>query len=320
MTTKAAIGIDIGGTTIDAVAVGRSKKILWHEQVNTESEQGYEAVLEKITGLIQRAGSQVELIGMGVGVPGPVEPLSGQVSEVVNLGWSFNGLKRDLNKTSGLDVMFMNDASAAAYGEHVAGALRGIQRGVLITLGTGVGGGVIINGKLYEGEYGLAMEIGHMTISDQGLYRCACGRNGCFETLTSATALVADAHNRLADQGSSSWLDARVPFDAKIIMDGAESGDPFCETVVHDWIHRLSAGIHNLRMLYDPEVIVFSGGLSGAGDFWLPRLEEVFMHQTNFKALPRPKLMIAQLGALAGACGAGFKAFTQFGKMEKPVE
>ncbi|SCZ77693.1 ROK family protein [Acidaminobacter hydrogenoformans] len=317
MTTKAAIGIDIGGTTIDAVVVGRSKKVLWHEQVDTESELGYEAVLVKLTGLIERARSRADIIGVGLGVPGPVDPISGQVSEVVNLGWTSVSLKRDLKKVTGLEALFMNDASAAAYGEHVAGALRGVDRGVLITLGTGVGGGVIVNGKLYEGQNGLAMEIGHMTISDQGLYRCACGRNGCFETLTSATALVADAHNRLTVQGSSGWLDARVPFDAKIIMDGAESGDPFCEGVVHDWIQRLAIGVHNLRMLYDPEVIVFSGGLSGAGSYWLPRLEDVFLHQANFKSMPRPKLMTAQLGALAGSCGAGFKAFGQFGKEAK---
>lgn len=317
MKAKAAIGIDIGGTTIDAVVVGRSKRVLWHERVQTEAEQGYNAVKDKVLELIKRAQEAANINGIGIGIPGPVDPTSGRVSEVVNLGWAAVDLSKDLKKATGYDVLFMNDASAATYGEHVSGALKGIDRGVLITLGTGVGGGVILGGKLYEGQHGLAMEIGHMTISDTGMYRCACGRNGCFETLTSATALVADAHNRLTAQGSSGWLAARVPFDAKVIMDGAESGDPFCENVVHDWLQRLAVGVHNLRMLYDPEVIVFGGGLSGAGDYWLPLLEEIVLHHANFKAISLPRLKKAQLGNLAGACGAGFKAFSTFSKNEE---
>lgn len=312
MKVKAAIGIDIGGTTIDAVVVGRSKNVIWHKQIETEADQGYEAVKAKVLDLIDHAKAHADITGIGIGIPGPVEPASGKVSEVVNLGWTSVDFAKDLTKATGFEILFMNDASAAAYGEHLAGALKGIDRGVLVTLGTGVGGGVILNGKLYEGQYGLAMEIGHMTISDKGLYRCACGRNGCFETLTSATALVADAHNRLAAQGGSSWLDARVPFDAKIIMDGAQSEDPFCESVIHDWLLRLAVGVHNLRMLYDPEVIVFGGGLSGAGDYWLPLLEDIAVHHANFKTLPQPRLQKAQLGDLAGACGAGFKAFSTF--------
>jgi glucokinase len=314
MKAKAAIGIDIGGTTMDAVVVGRSKRVLWHERVQTEAEQGYSAVKGKILELIQSAREHGDITGVGIGVPGPVDPISGKVSEVVNLGWTSVDLAKDLKKAAGFNVLFMNDASAATYGEHVAGALKGVDRGILITLGTGVGGGVILGGKLYEGQNGLAMEIGHMTVSDKGMYRCACGRSGCFETLTSATALVADAHNRLAAQGSSGWLDARVPFDAKIILDGAQSGDSFCETVVHDWLQRLAVGVHNLRMLYDPEVIVFGGGLSGAGDYWLPLLEDMAVHHANFKALSQPRLEIAQLGNLAGACGAGYKAYRTFAK------
>lgn len=320
MKAKAAIGIDIGGTTIDAVVVGRSKKVLWLERVQTEAEQGYNAVKGKVLELIQSAREHADITGIGIGIPGPVDPISGKVSEVVNLGWASVDFAKDLKKATGFDVLFMNDASAATYGEHVSGALKGVDRGVLITLGTGVGGGVILGGKLYEGQYGLAMEIGHMTISDKGMYRCACGRNGCFETLTSATALVADAHNRLAAQGSSGWLAARVPFDAKIILDGAQSGDPFCETVVHDWLQRLAVGVHNLRMLYDPEVIAFGGGLSGAADYWLPLLEDMVIHHANFKALPQPRLETAHLGNLAGACGAGFKAYSKFVKNVGSIE
>jgi len=108
-----------------------------------------------------------------------------------------------------------------------------------------------------------------------------------------------------------------VPFDAKIIMDGAQSGDPFCENVVHDWLQRLAVGVHNLRMLYDPEVIVFGGGLSGAGDYWLPLLEAMVLHHANFKGISQPRLVKAHLGNLAGACGAGFRAYSLFAKSEE---
>lgn len=311
---KAALGIDLGGTTIDAVLVGRSKKILWHEQLKTEDSQGYAGFLTTMEGLVRRARERAEIVGLGIGVPGPVAPGSLTLSQAVNLGWDTGTFAEDLRGISGTSLIMLNDGAAAAFGEHTAGALRGVSSGILLTLGTGVGGGVLLRGSLYEGERGLAMEVGHMTVAEDGFYRCGCGRRGCFETLASAGAIVADAHNRLTATGPDHWLDARIPFDARIIMDGAQTGDPLCEAVVHDWIQRLATGVHNLRMLYDPEIIAFGGGLSNAWSYWGPRLSEAVLRQTNFQSLSLPRLEKAVLGSQAGAFGAAWKAFQVLGK------
>lgn len=301
---KAAIGIDLGGTTMDAVVVGGNGNLLWHEKMPTNREGGYFEVLERIAELIKRGRTGIEVTGVGIGVPGPVDSVSGRFTECVNLDWGSVDLAMDLKHKTGLEIVLMNDASAAAYGEYSSGALKGLENAVLMTLGTGVGGGVILRGKIYEGRRGLAMEVGHMTLGEKGFYRCSCGRNGCVETLASATALVANAHNLLSALGPSTWLDARTPFDAKIIMDGARSEDPFCEKVVHEWIQVMALTVHNLRMLFDPEVIAFGGGLSNSGDFWLPLLKMAVRHSENFKGIPLPDLVLAQLGERAGAVGA----------------
>jgi glucokinase len=303
---KTTIGVDLGGTTIGAVLISETGETLWEKNIQTRREEGYEAVVARITGLIEVAKAFGTLAGIGVGVPGPVDRVTGRVYECVNLSWGEVDLAGDLSCVTGIPSMLMNDASAAAYGEFAAGSLRGVMDGLMLTLGTGVGGGAIIGGHLFEGRHGLGMEVGHMVVGE-GDYRCSCGRMGCFETYTSASGLIMNAHAQLAEHGPSTWLDARLSIDGRVIMDGAQSGDSFCEAVVNRWIHYLAIGVLDLRMVFDPEVIAFGGGLSNAGAFWLPKLEQVITHSANFRNIPLPKLVLAELGEKAGAIGAAHR-------------
>lgn len=303
---KRTMGIDLGGTSIGAVIVQEDGLVIWESDRRTLRDKDYNAVVERIASFVSEGQREGELSGIGIGVPGPVDQRTGRVYECVNLGWDEVDLAKDLTTLTGISVKVMNDASVAAYGEFVAGALQGVDEGLMLTLGTGVGGGAIVHGKLFEGRHGLGMEVGHLKIGE-GNYRCSCGRTGCFETYTSATALVREAHARLAESGPTSWLDARKSFNAKVIFDGAQSGDAFCEDLINRWIHYLAIGVLDLRMIFDPEVIAFSGGLSNAGQFWLPKLEHAVIQMANFKRIPLPELVLAKLGERAGAIGAAHR-------------
>ena len=197
LTMKTYIGIDLGGTNIKGALVNEQGEIIRQSACPTHAEQGVEAVTATIADMIRDLAKGEDITGVGLGCPGIVDDASGTVVYACNLGWINYDVRSALKKLTGFSVRLVNDANAAALAEVVAGAAKGAESAVVVTLGTGVGGGVVIGGRLLTGYTGAASELGHMTIVADGV-PCACGRKGCFEAYASATALI-----RMTDEAMS---------------------------------------------------------------------------------------------------------------------
>ena len=204
-------------------------------------------------------------------------------------------------------VVVDNDATVAGYAESIAGVSKGTKSSVFITLGTGVGGGIVINGKPYSGVHGIGSEIGHMIIKMDG-EPCTCGNKGCFERYASATAIIREA-KRAVEKHPESTILARCGGDAekinaKIVIDCAKAGDETAKQVFDEYVKGLAHGIVSLFNVLDPEVIVLGGGVSMAGEYLLDAVREAVRPLVFFKTLPYPSIQLAQLGADAGIIGA----------------
>ncbi len=305
------IGIDLGGTNIAGGIVDTEGNLIKHYSMPTQVNLGYERVIENIIIVCRKLMedfSKGDIKGIGIGVPGLADDHNGIVYECVNLLWKVpHPLREDLEKPLGIPVRISNDATVAAVAEYKKGALKGVQNGVLITLGTGVGGGFIVEGKAYSGAYGVGSEIGHMVVGENN-YRCNCGRIGCLETFSSATALIKYAQKRLNEGQTSDYLKAHQVtlenLEAKHIMDGAKAGDSLCLETFNRMVHYLVVGMINTVVMLDPEVIVLGGGVAKAGVFLTQAIEKEMTHHRVFKAAPAFKLEIAQMGNDAGIIGA----------------
>lgn len=311
------IGIDLGGTNVSGGIVNKSGNIVYSHSVPTEVDRGSQQVVNNIITvieeLINKKSPSDTIEAIGIGVPGIIDS-DGVVIECVNLNWKNIHLKKIVEETIGYTTYLANDATVAALAEAEFGSLKGIDTGVLITLGTGVGGGYIINGKMMTGPNGLASEIGHMVVGDNNI-KCNCGRTGCLETFTSSTAIIRRAkveiinapYNliELSDFHKKYYKNLN-DITGEIIFKYAKENDPIASKVINDMLKYLAKGIGNLIVTIDPQVIALGGGLSRAGDYLISHLKEKVELERIFKAINPPEIVLAKLYNDAGIIGAAF--------------
>lgn len=306
------IGIDLGGTNIKGALVNEHGEIVKQNTCPTYAEQGVEAVTEATADMIRDLAKDVTVDGVGLGCPGTVDDKDGTVVYACNIGWVDYDVRAALKELTGYDVRLVNDANAAALAEAVVGAAKGAESAVVVTLGTGVGGGVVIGGKLLTGYTGAASELGHMVIVSDG-EDCACGRKGCFEAYASATALIRMTHEAMAKHSESvmhqiaaelGGVDGRTAFTAQQV------GDPTGEEVVTKYVHYLSIGIANIVNIFFPEVIALSGGVANQGENLLVPLRAEVQQQEYGAAYTakHPRIVCCTLGNTAGMIGAAMFA------------
>lgn len=301
------LGVDLGGTNIKAALVDAEGNILKESSVPTNLPRPAEAVCDDIAALCAALADGVRVHGIGVGCPGTVD--GGVVRYSNNLNWHDFAMADYLQGKTGLPVRLANDANAAALGEALAGCAKGAESAVIVTLGTGVGGGVVLNGKLLTGYTGAASEPGHTVICDTpNAPLCTCGRRGCFEAYASATALIRmtrqamDAHpeSALHTVAVNGTVNGRTAFDA------AELGDAAAKQVVDDYIHYLAVGIANLINMFFPQVIGLSGGVANQGENLLRPLRAAVQPMIfgDKYAKKHTALTTCTLGYRAGVIGA----------------
>ncbi|GCD08615.1 ROK family protein [Clostridium tagluense] len=306
------IGIDLGGTNIVVGIVTNEGDIVLKKSTPTLASRSSLVIIEDMVNLIYKtlevsniSIDDIELIG--IGVPGLVDYKSGIIKECVNLGWKNVDICKILKEKTGKRIFIENDANAAAGGEYLFGTMKNHLNSVFLTLGTGVGGGIILNGKLYRGKNGAAAEIGHMTVGEN-FYNCACGNNGCFETFTSATGIIKYAKKLINENPQDTLILKKVngldQIDAKIIFDSAKQGDKLANLVVERFVKYFSIGICNILNILDVTMIGIGGGVSAAGEFFMELLLNDIKKHKLFKEIPVCYIKIATLGNDAGIIGA----------------
>ena len=306
------IGVDLGGTGIKAGVVSEAGEILSKASVPTGRERPYQAIVADIASLCERvvreAGvTMAQIKAIGVGVPGICDPRTGVIPLCTNLGWHDVPFVEELDKHTTLPVYVDNDATVAGFAESIAGVSAGSASSVFLTLGTGVGGGIVIGGRPYSGMHGIGSEIGHMIIRMDG-EPCTCGNCGCFERYASATAIIREAVRAVQDCPQSMILKrcggdpARI--NAKTVIDCAKAGDETACRVFAAYVKALAHGIINIINVLDPEVIALGGGVSMAGEFLLDAVREAVKPLIFFKSMPYARIELARLGADAGIIGA----------------
>ena len=305
------IGVDLGGTSIKVGIVDkRNVKIINSGSIPTKAPRAAEDIskdiVRLINGLLDECGYSIkDALWIGVATPGIVK--NGTVISAANLGWSNVPFGMLLSRMLGRPVFLANDANAAAYAEAIAGVGKGRSTLAILTLGTGVGGGLVINGKIFDGFNGFAAEIGHMVINAEGR-ACACGKRGCLEAYCSATALVKESRRimglyrdslmwQMCD-GDVSKLTAKMPFDAKA------AGDVAASLVVDDFIENLAVGISNVINIFQPSVVCIGGGISGQGDALMKPLSNRVERLSFGLAQGRTKVTVAKFKNDAGIIGA----------------
>jgi len=309
---KSLIGVDLGGTNIRVAGVSLRGEVFHRRKASTERECGKDAVIENLIRMVRRALEREKKdgrkpIALGVGVPGVILVRRGIIVSSPNLpDWLNVPLKKIIGKEFALPVVVENDANAAAFGEQWVGAGKGANSLICLTLGTGVGGGIILDGKVWHGEDGMAAEVGHTTVNPDGP-QCQCGNTGCLEVYASATGIVREARRRLKREDS--LLQKNFPgredrFRAEDVFRAAKRGDRVSLKVIGQMGRYLGIGIANLVNLFNPDMVVLSGGVTAAwNDFIEITREEI---RTRAFVIPRERATIrkAKLGDNAGLIGA----------------
>jgi len=306
------IGIDVGGMSIKAGLVDEEGNILFKHSCPTGVERGYVAVIRDIAHLglatVEKAGRRMEEVkAIGIGIPGIMDQRTGIIPFCTNLAWHDVPIIEEMKQYTDLPVYVDNDATVAGLAESVKGVSAGTKNSVFITLGTGVGGGVVLNGKVFSGAHGVATEIGHMVTVAGGL-PCTCGKRGCWERYASATALIRAGRVLCAEKPNCPLMkhvdgDIRT-ITAKDVIDLAMAGDEDCAKIFDDYIYHLVVGLTNLINVYDPEVIVLGGGVSHCGDFLLNAVRSLLPKYVFFKSMPYARVELASLTNDAGIIGA----------------
>lgn len=310
---KMTIGVDIGGTNIGGGIVDEKGNVLYKMSELTNPLRQIDAIIQDIANIIKTLHNKAEeenitIEAVGIGVPGPVNKEKGIVIKAINLGWCNLPLKDIIEKNVGLKVYLENDATAAGLAEFKYGAMTGAKSGALLTLGTGVGGGLIINGKPLVSESGISPELGHIIVGNN-FYNCNCGNNGCLETFASATALIKYVKKEINQEGKISSItqksnNLRQDIDGKIIFDSAKEGDTLAVEAVDRLANYLAIGIINIIAVVDPEYIVIGGGLAKAGDFLLDKIKAAVKKRKYYPELPIGNIKLTTLNNNAGIIGA----------------
>lgn len=301
------IGIDVGGTNLVAAKVNDSGEILEKISIPVNRSASAEQLCADLVGIARQAAKDDEIEAVGIGFPGLVDNDSGIVLQTPNMPFSNTPFRKLFQKQWNVPIYMGNDANCAAIGEYWAGAAKGRETAMMITLGTGIGGGLVINGKLYAGFSGGGMEVGHMVIDPNGP-TCGCGRKGCFEQFASATALIREAKTQmLQNKDSCLWAacnDKSESLQGVHVFRAAGEGDSTAQKVLNTYIDYLAMGLVNLINILQPEVICLGGGISNAQDdlFLIPLREQVMKYVFDKNATLCLKR--ATLGNDAGLVGA----------------
>lgn len=310
------VGVDLGGTTIKIALITLDGHIVEKWEIPTNIEEDGKHIVSDIAQSIdgkldQLSEKREKLAAIGMGAPGFIDMKTGFIYHAVNIGWRNYALKDELEKATGLSVTVDNDANIAAIGEMWRGAGDGEGNLLMVTLGTGVGGGIIVNGHIMHGTNGMAGEIGHITSIPEGGASCNCGKSGCIETIASATGIARIAKEKAADDESSllnELLKNNGELKAKDVAEAAENGDQAAIDTIDTVAYHLGLVIANLSNSINPGKIVIGGGVSKAGHVLMSRLEKEFKRFALPRVAEGATLTVATLGNDAGVIGGAWLA------------
>ena len=303
---KYIFGIDVGGTTVKCGLFKVDGSVMEKWAITTRTQEQGQYILPDVGDsiLAKMAELQIEkeeVVGVGIGIPGPVRA-EGTVKVAVNLGWGFKDIVGELSEYTGLEVKAGNDANVAALGEMWQGSGQGFKDLIMVTLGTGVGGGIIIDGKIVTGAHGAGGEIGHACIDVDEQDACNCKNHGCLEQKASATGIVRLANKELANSDEASLL-REMEVNAKTIFVAYRQGDALATRIVDDFSETLGNALAIFSCVVDPGAIIIGGGVSKEGPLLIELLEKYFVRDA-FPPCKDTVLKLAQLGNDAGIYGA----------------
>ena len=308
------VGIDLGGTNIVAGVVDEEYNIIAKASTKTNCPRPDKEIADDMARMALQAVKNAKLTiddieWVGVGTPGIANSETGIIEYSNNLGFKDTPMVKYIQETIDKPVFIENDANAAAYGEFVAGAAKGARNAVCITLGTGVGGGIIIDGRIYSGSNFAGAEIGHTVIEVDGA-QCSCGRKGCFEAYSSATGLIRMTKEAIAEHPDSIMAksaDDKGKVTARTSFDCMRAGDKYAKAVVDKYIKYLAAGITNTINIFQPDILCIGGGVCNEGDPLLLPMKELVAKEVYTRNSPKnTEIVIAKLGNDAGIIGAAF--------------
>lgn len=304
---KVCFGVDIGGTTVKIGLFSAKEEIIDKWEIVTRKDEGGSHILSDIAESIESKLEEMKIdkkdvIGIGLGVPGPITE-DGRVLKCVNLGWGVFNVAEEVTKLTGIEnVKVGNDANVAALGEMWKGGGRGFDNMVMVTLGTGVGGGIILGGKILAGSNGAAGEIGHLTVNYDEDDTCGCGKKGCLEQFASATGIVKEANRLLFESDKPSKLRDIQYLSAKAIFDYAKEGDELAGCLVEELGRYLGIACSHIAAVVDPQAFVIGGGVSKAGTILTDVIKKNYENNVMF-ALKGKEFKLAELGNDAGMFG-----------------
>jgi len=299
-------GIDVGGTTVKMGLFSIDGQVLDKWEIPTRTENGGKEILPDIAASVlakleEKGIDKKEVSGIGIGVPGPINA-EGTVPHTANLGWGYKEVTKELQELTGLTCRGGNDANVAALGEMWKGAAAGHKSGVMVTLGTGVGGGIIIEGRIIAGTNGAGGEIGHIHVDDNIPWSCGCGNQGCLEQVASANGTVRLAKWMMEGKEIQTVLQPDI-MTSKDIWDAVKAGDTFATEVAERFGKYLGLALANIASTVDPEVFVIGGGVSKAGVIILDYIKKYYVKYT-FKGCRDAEFVLATLGNDAGIFGS----------------
>lgn len=301
------VGVDLGGTKISTALSDLEGKIINQTTIPTDAYEGEVPVLNRIINSIEKvvndsAVSYEDIKGIGIGSPGPLDAKQGIIITTPNLPFKNFNLVKPISEKFGVPVFLDNDANVAAIGEFMFGAGKGAENIVFFTVSTGVGGGAILNGKVYRGHTSNALEIGHMTVAPHGP-RCNCGNVGCVEATSSGTAIAKRAHEALSTKVETSLRKYENVTSYEVFVEAA-AGDPVAKDIIDDAMNYLGIAVANAVSIFDPEYVIIGGGVSKAGDVVFDTVRKV-VNKRCFKSMAESvKIVPAGLGTDAGLIGA----------------
>ena len=309
MSEKIYVGVDLGGTNIKVGICDEQGNLLHTYEGPTGVEDGAQAVLDRIAEYVKKVVSDSayeweQVAGVGAGVAGFIDIASGTVMFAPNLKWKEVPVKKELEARLGLPVALDNDANVAALGEAWSGAGAGIKNMVAFTLGTGVGGGIIIDGRIYQGFRGMAGELGHIkVVPDLEAIQCGCGQLGCVETVSSATGIIRMAKDAVA-RGESTALSLNDNITAKDVFDAARDGDEVAIRIVKRAAYYLGKAMAAVAVVLNPQRFIIGGGVSRAGDILFNEIRKVYEQNVPSAFSEQVDIVPAKLGNDAGVVGA----------------
>ena len=311
------VGIDLGGTNIKAGVVDEQGSLICKSSIKTRTERAQTDIIRDMGLLAKQVAQDAgvpagDILAIGIGAPGTPNNVAGTLIYANNLPFDDAPMRQVIHTVYDLPVFIDNDANVAALAESVAGAARGTRHSVTITLGTGVGGGVVVNDQIYSGFNNAGCEIGHMVLKAGG-EACTCGRRGCFESYASATGLIRETE-RAARENPKSLLNRLIAendgkADGRTAFIGMRQGDAAATAVVDDYIELLAEGLANVINCFMPEVIAIGGGVCNEGDALLVPVREKAIERSYLgRGVPQPRIVLAEMGNDAGIIGAAMMA------------